>query len=647
MTRARRWIGGLLLLAACDFNTALSGYCARNPAACDGGLAPDAGSAPDASIPDGGADAGDAGPQTGPDSGGPNLDAGTDAGPAADAGSGTCDAGPQVPICSSDNWCWENPNPQGNTLNAIAGFSDQDVWAVGSYGALMHYSCGTWRAIPSGTTADLNAIYLSPPNDIYAGGSQGLMHGNGGPLSVVNSINGNYIQSMWANGSTDFWLATFGGVYQWTGAALNVGPTAPATAIWGTSPTDVWAANAGFLEHGDGGNWAVIPFDGGQINSIWGATPADFWLVGLSGTAEHWVDGGLVPTSIPGAGASTDWWGLMGTAVDDVWALGSNGSLSRWNGVSWNLQTDILGDWWFGGWALSRNEAWLVGAQGAIASYNSGTWTSQVHQPGGKLTSVWAAPDGGPVFTVGAGILQRDAGVWSFVLPDNGQQLTGVFGTSANDAWVTSLSANVAYHFNGATWTLFNPPSPNGLNAVWGDAPSDYWAVGPGGTVLYWDGGTWDNATASPVDMTAVSGAQGAVGPEVWAVGDAGTVLHFAQGGWNFSNVGKPTALLGVWAVSATDIWAVGNGIFHSTGGAWTQVPWSGTSTLYGVWGSSPADVWIVGDNGTLLHHTGTGTTLTPGVSGAPYQALSAISGAGGLPLWIVGVYGGILSKAN
>src|SRR6478609_5043893 len=38
------------------------------------------------------------------------------------------------PICSSDHWCWENPLPQGNTLNAVFTFAEDNVWAVGTQG---------------------------------------------------------------------------------------------------------------------------------------------------------------------------------------------------------------------------------------------------------------------------------------------------------------------------------------------------------------------------------------------------------------------------------------------------------------------------------------------------------------------------------
>ncbi len=41
--------------------------------------------------------------------------------------------------CSADGWCWVNPIPNGNSLNAV--WADADgAWVVGSAGVLFHYT---------------------------------------------------------------------------------------------------------------------------------------------------------------------------------------------------------------------------------------------------------------------------------------------------------------------------------------------------------------------------------------------------------------------------------------------------------------------------------------------------------------------------
>ena len=59
---------------------------------------------------------------------------------------------PVVPA-GEGNWAWQNPEPQGNNLNAISGPDVGNVWAVGNAGAVVHSIDGgmTWQNQLSGT----------------------------------------------------------------------------------------------------------------------------------------------------------------------------------------------------------------------------------------------------------------------------------------------------------------------------------------------------------------------------------------------------------------------------------------------------------------------------------------------------------------
>lgn len=60
---------------------------------------------------------------------------------------GTVTAGIAARVCSSGNWCWYNPLPQGNTLRALWGSSGNDIWASGDAGTLLHYEVGRPDAV--------------------------------------------------------------------------------------------------------------------------------------------------------------------------------------------------------------------------------------------------------------------------------------------------------------------------------------------------------------------------------------------------------------------------------------------------------------------------------------------------------------------
>ena len=95
------------------------------------------------------------------------------------------------------------------------------------------------------------------------------------------------------------------------------------------------------------------------------------------------------------------------------------------------------------------------------------------------------------------------------------------------------------------------------------------------------------------------------------------------------------------WAVSPTDIWAVGSNasVMHYDGATWTitpaaSLPVPATTTLKGVWASGPTDVWAVGSAGKILHFDGQAWTSSS--SGAT-RDLEAISGVSKDHIWTVG----------
>src|ERR1044071_6667232 len=63
-----------------------------------------------------------------------------------------------------------------------------------------------------------------------------------------------------------------------------------------------------------------------------------------------------------------------------------------------------------------------------------------------------------------------------------------------------------------------------------------------------------------------------------------------------------------VWAASAEDVFAVGDGgtILRRNNDTWTAMTSGTTVKLRGVWGTSSWDVWATGLSGTILHFDGT-----------------------------------------
>src|SRR5207244_9013906 len=134
----------------------------------------------------------------------------------------------------------------------------------------------------------------------------------------------------------------------------------------------------------------------------------------------------------------------------------------------------------------------------------------------------------------------------------------------------------------GPTWASVVVGFPNDLHGVWGSGANDAWAVGDVGEIIHWNGSAW---TADVVDSAAtrnLNAVWGSSAGDVWAVGAGGTIVRWTGGGDGGGAPGAPGFRL-----------------------RWAGVSSGTTNDLLGVWGSGASDVWAVGDAGTILHFDG------------------------------------------
>lgn len=107
---------------------------------------------------------------------------------------------------------------------------------------------------------------------------------------------------------------------------------------------------------------------------------------------------------------------------------------------------------------------------------------------------------------------------------------------------------------------------------------------------------------------------------QAWAAGDGGRILRLAGDRWvpEQTELGEKAVIWGVFAVSATDLWAVGGSyrrggpkglVLRSAGdGVWRRVEDPAlpeTSNLYKVWGAAADAIYIVGELGVTLRWDG------------------------------------------
>jgi hypothetical protein len=230
------------------------------------------------------------------------------------------------------------------------------------------------------------------------------------------------------------------------------------------------------------------------------------------------------------------------------------------------------------------------------------------------------------------------------------------------------------------TWKVVDSPNPSGdfpiLRSVAVASADDVWAVGDG-LIEHWNGNRWRLVSAAPGgNRPEFKGVTALASNDVWAVGrrqDTSTqgypmtlIEHWDGSSWtvvpspNGSTTGSQ--LLGVDAVSANDIWAVGSSstlaapyentlIEHWDGSSWSIIPSPIPSGGYfnklnGVAVVAANDIWAVGSysgstnhNQTLIEHwDGSSWSIVPSPNGGAYgNHLQSVAARAANDGWAVG----------
>lgn len=296
---------------------------------------------------------------------------------------------------------------------------------------------------------------------------------------------------------------------------------------------------------------------------------------------------------------------LQATAGNgNTWAVGSNGTIRRWDGSSWSASASNVTATLNDVSCASANSCWAVGSGGTVLHW-TGSWSSSANgiPAGTTLNSVACVPNSaddciavgvlwglfGVVYQYGAGswtlldmqwftpytdahctatecyavglggLMARRGGGWTLEDSNTGQNLHGVACTSATDCWAVGARQGNSFFYDqraGGTWTpqpVSDPGDRRDLYDVACPADDDCWAVGERQagnvyTVTHWDGSNWtadfvNRTGADNLNAVACAGAN-----DCWAVGGNGDALRWTGAAWAFSNTGTAQNLNGVYS---------------------------------------------------------------------------------------------------
>src|SRR5512139_48203 len=101
-----------------------------------------------------------------------------------------------------------DPAASRDSLLAVWGSANDDVWAVGDRGAITHFDGKAWTAVASGTEVNLSAVAGTGAKDVWATGEEGVtLHYDGKAWKEVSREPGASLLGVWASGPSDVWVA--------------------------------------------------------------------------------------------------------------------------------------------------------------------------------------------------------------------------------------------------------------------------------------------------------------------------------------------------------------------------------------------------------------------------------------------------------
>lgn len=536
-------------------------------------------------------------------------------------------------IARWDGSAWTVFNsPVTSDLNAVDMITANDGWALGDSGTILHWDGNNWALFPSPTLSTFYDISSVSSSDAWSVAYNGIYHYSGSEWNTVSTPN-NYSRAIsvtpGSNGNEVWAVGWYGSILRWNGSNWSVA-TSPTTELLTDvemiSSTDGWAVGNrnGLVLHWDGSSWSKVAFpsSNSQLFEISAASANDVWIIGFNNGGDeifHW----------DGIKWSYSYWSLNllysditvtpGTNGSDVWVVGANGSILRWDSVNWAISNNPYNKSFYDVELISENDGWAFGtgfpiSTGKLYRWNGTTWSPSITKE--TYSADFISDADGTIGWAGGvfgDFYYFDGSSWSEKQPSPVRiDINDIEMLTADDVWAVAggndpdssyQMRGVILHRTGGEWQkLENPILTVRLNSLAMLSPTSGFAVGDDGTILQYIDSNWQTIISpTSSDLNSIQMIDESDG---WIVGSDGVILRW--NGIQWTSYLSPTSAK-MWDVAIFDsstAWAVGDTIIKWDGDSWSQEPNLPTfSTLYAITGLSPYELWAVGQNGVIMHY--------------------------------------------
>lgn len=289
--------------------------------------------------------------------------------------------------------------PSGGGLDDIFGFAPDLIYVVGDSGRIFRFDGTDWND-ESGSFPPLLGVWGSGPSNVYACGRQGGLarfDGTGWSSATEDLLNSvQNFRDVWASSANDVFAVGTGGTiahYDGTEWTLMNSPSSDSLyGVWGSAPNDVFAVGQGTVLHYNGSDWtAQASPTTSTLQAVWGTASNNVFAVGYNSNngnlptlfrydGNTWSDLAALPTS----GAFFDLWGFSST---NIWIVGDRGVGTVWHYDGSNISQEFSAQssYLTGVWGIAPNDVWAVGYDSSILRYNGTSWTEDFRNDGWEL----------------------------------------------------------------------------------------------------------------------------------------------------------------------------------------------------------------------------------------------------------------------
>lgn len=372
--------------------------------------------------------------------------------------------GPQGAVAWFDGSSW-HPGSSGvaGDLYGLIGFSDTEYYIVGQTAKILHYNGSDFLPVTNvPTTMNLYAIWGEDSSDVLVVGDNTVLSG---PVSSLTPesvpILANW-RAAWGTEKHRYVAGELGRMLHFDGSKWEKMPSGTdltLRAMWGFATDDIFAVGDGAtIIHYDGDKWSPMEAYGNEDTlflDVWGAAPDDVYVTAQIEEMGYLLHYDGASWKIALAGASVNLRHVHGTGDNNVFAVGQQGTIVRYDGKGWGLspvdpvvQEDgseyVVTQGLYGVFAQAEDNVWAVGEQGVIVHYDGASF--------------------------------QLAGLF-----DN--TLRAVWGISPENLWAVG-GAGAIMRFDGQQWSTEESGTVATLYAIWGDDAGNIYAVGDNGTIL-------------------------------------------------------------------------------------------------------------------------------------------------------------------